>query len=275
MRFPDGPLVNEGKFCLFFERVIEPYRIAPAPAPASRKRKRAPNEAAVPTAEDADAEAMARDMGISREELAAMRADDRDDQDEDDDRDGEDAAGAPISTSTLDVWVAAVMELYRRQCSMRQNCYPNPRGDALSSKIDTYRRDHDARKRAAFVDRGLDGIVAGYSDAEFLGLQHCLLNRSQGGDGVFFRTRLDVLWGHFFVLRGQTRRCAELADLCHLALPATEGPSDCDAVVLKTTRGKTNAYGKSHFMGAIVGHFYPSVNSRPNALVSNHLYPIS
>src|SRR5467141_1502345 len=156
MRFPDGPLVNEGKFCLFFERVIEPYRIAPSPAPASRKRKRAPNEAAVPTAEDADAEALARDMGISREELAAMRADDRDDQDEDD-RDGEDAAGAPISTSTLDVWVAAVMELYRGQCSKRQNCYPNPRGDALSSKIDTY------RKRAAFVDRGLDGIIAGYS----------------------------------------------------------------------------------------------------------------
>jgi hypothetical protein len=54
--------VNEGKFCLFLERVIEPYRIAPAPAPASKKRKRAPNEAAVPTAEDADAEALARDM---------------------------------------------------------------------------------------------------------------------------------------------------------------------------------------------------------------------
>jgi hypothetical protein len=189
-------------------------------------------------------------MGISRAELAAMRADDRD---EDGDRDGEDAAGAPISTSTLDVWVAAVMELYRRQCSMRRNSYPNPRGDALSSKIDTYRRDHDARKRAAFVDRGLDGIVAGYSDPEFLGLQRCLLDRSQGDDGVFFRTRLDVLWGHFFVLRGQTRRRAELADLCHLALPATEGPSDCDAVVLKMTRGKTNAYGKSHFMGAMVG----------------------
>ncbi|KAN0066916.1 hypothetical protein V8E54_014974 [Elaphomyces granulatus] len=56
MRFPDGPLVNEGKFCLFFERVIEPYRIAPAPAPASKKRKRAPNEAAVPT------RTLARDM---------------------------------------------------------------------------------------------------------------------------------------------------------------------------------------------------------------------
>jgi hypothetical protein len=220
-RFPDGPLVSESKFCLFFEEVIEPYRIAPAPAPASKKRKRAPSEAAVPTAaaddddDYADAEALARDMGISRAKLAAMRADDRDDRDdrdEDGDRDGEDAAG---STSTLDVWVAAVMELYRRQCLMRRNSYPNPRGDALSSKIETYRRDHDARKRAAFVDRDLDGIVAGYSDPEFLGLQRCLLDRSyEGDDGVFFRTRLDVLWGHFFVLRGQTRRRAELADLC-------------------------------------------------------------
>ena len=97
-----------------------------------------------------------------------------------------------------------------------------------------------------------------YSDAEFLSLQRCLLARSLGDDGVFFRTRLDVLWGHFFVLR----RRAELADLCHLPLPATEGPSDCDAVVLKTTRGKMNAYGKSHFMGAIVSHSCPSVNIR-------------
>jgi hypothetical protein len=44
-----------------------------------------------------------------------MREDDRDDRDE------EDAVGSPISTSTLDVWVAAVMELYRGQCSMRKN----------------------------------------------------------------------------------------------------------------------------------------------------------
>jgi hypothetical protein len=256
MQFPDGPLVNEGKFCLFFERVIEPYRVAPPP-PASKKRKRGTNEAAIPTAvEDAEAEELALTMDIPPEELAAMREDDRDDRDE------EDVVGSPISTSTLDVWVAAIMELYRRQCSMRKNDHPNPRGDALTSKLDSYRRNHDARKRTAFADRGPDGIVAGYSDAEFLGLQRCLLARSQSDDGVFFRTRLDVLWGHFFVLRGQTRRRAELADLCHLPLPATEGPSDCDAVVLKTTRGKTNAYGKSHFMGAIVSHFCPSVNIR-------------
>ena len=38
--------------------------------------------------------------------------------------------------------------------------------DSLTSKIDAYRCNHDAWKRAAFVDRGLDGIVAGYSDAE-------------------------------------------------------------------------------------------------------------
>jgi hypothetical protein len=78
--------------------------------------------------------------------------------------------GSPISTSTLDVWVAAVMELYRR-----------PRGDALTSKLDTYQRNHDARKRAAFVDRGLDGIVAGYA--------RCALLRPPGPDSAPRRTR--------------------------------------------------------------------------------------
>jgi hypothetical protein len=87
VRFPDGPLVNEGKFCLFFEQVMV------APLPASKKRKRGPNEAAVPTvaedAEDAEVEELARAMDIPCEELAAMRADDRGE---------ENAAGAPIST---------------------------------------------------------------------------------------------------------------------------------------------------------------------------------
>jgi hypothetical protein len=150
---------------------------------------------------------------------------------------------------------------------MRKNSYPNPRGDALTSNIDTYRRDHDARKRAAFVDRGLDGIVAGYSDAEFLRLQRCLLDRSQGSDGVFFRTRVDVLG----TSSSGARPGAVQNSRTSATFPsATEGPSDCDAVVLKTTRGNTNAYGKSHFMGAIVGHFYPSVNIQSNALVSIH-----
>ena len=103
--------MNEGKFCLFFERVIELYRVVPAPA--SKKQKRGPNEAAVPTAAE---DAVRRGVGPRH----ILRADDRD----------EDAAGAPISTSTLDVWVAAVMELYRRQCSMRPNCYPTPAGRA-------------------------------------------------------------------------------------------------------------------------------------------------
>ena len=101
MRFPDGPLVNEGKFCLFFERVIEPYRVAPPPA--SKKRKQ--YEAAVPTAAE---DALARAM-VSRGHAGGRPGTGRGD-----DWDEEDAAGAPISRG----WPPC------DQCSMRKNSYP-------------------------------------------------------------------------------------------------------------------------------------------------------
>jgi hypothetical protein len=104
MRFPDGPLVNEGKFCLFFERVIEPYRVAPPPA--SKKRKRGPNEAAM-IYPDGGGGRGGRGVGLrhgypargTRSHAGRTRTTTGTGT-EDDDCDEDDAAGAPISTST-------------------------------------------------------------------------------------------------------------------------------------------------------------------------------
>jgi hypothetical protein len=97
------------------------------------------------------------------------------------------------------------------------------------------------------VDRGAGGINAGYSDEEFLSLQrHLLESACQHSHAYphFLRTRLDVLMGHFYVLRGENRREGELADLALLSYPPTEGPTPCRAVVFTISKGKTNKSSK-------------------------------
>jgi len=42
-----------------------------------------------------------------------------------------------------------------------------------------------------------------------------------------FHTRLDILMGHHFVLRGQSRRQLCLPDMSLVELPEQEGPQPC------------------------------------------------
>jgi hypothetical protein len=44
------------------------------------------------------------------------------------------------------------------------------------------------------------------------------------------RARLNVLLGHFLVLRGERRKEAELCDPSLLAYSSTEGPTPCHAI---------------------------------------------
>jgi Centromere DNA-binding protein complex CBF3 subunit, domain 2 len=57
--------------------------------------------------------------------------------------------------------------------------------------------------------------------------------------------------GHYMVTRGESRRIAELADLSLLQWPKHHGPTPCFGIILKTSNGKTNKYGKMQYMGAL------------------------
>src|SRR5436305_7121279 len=53
------------------------------------------------------------------------------------------------------------------------------------------------------------------------------------------------------VLRGESRRAVELADLSLVEYSKEEGPSRCFALVMLMHNGKVNQFGKQTFMGAI------------------------
>ena len=96
----------------------------------------------------------------------------------------------------------------------------------------------------------MDGIQAGYSPGEWLRIQDLLLGQAtQLPQGL--RTRLDLLFGHYYLLRGENRRKMELADLSLLDYPPSEGPTPCACLVTLLRDGKMNQTAKKEFMGAL------------------------
>jgi centromere DNA-binding complex CBF3 subunit-like protein len=59
------------------------------------------------------------------------------------------------------------------------------------------------------------------------------------------------LFGHFLVLRGETRRGAELADLTLIPHPPGEGVTPCYSIALTISNGKTNKWGKKQYGAAM------------------------
>ncbi|KAG6990365.1 High-osmolarity-induced transcription protein 1 [Fusarium oxysporum f. sp. conglutinans] len=65
------------------------------------------------------------------------------------------------------------------------------------------------------------------------------------------RIRVDLLFGYYYLLRGENRRKMELADLSLLDYPSSEGPTPCGCLVTLLRDGKLNKTAKKEFMGAL------------------------
>ena len=158
--------------------------------------------------------------------------------------------GSLLTRGTVDAYIAAVIELWRLQVAHGNTNTENPRGAAVRGFLEQRGRQRGKHDRASFKDRGTDGIQAGYSQDEWLRIQDLLLSGA-----VYtpqnFRTRVDLLFGHYYLLRGENRRKMELADLSLLDYPASEGPTPCGCLVSLLQDGKLNKTARKEFMGAL------------------------
>jgi len=121
------------------------------------------------------------------------------------------------------------------------------------------RTQADQLAREQFEDRGAGGVNSSYTDADFLRMQLALL-KSSVAKPTALRIRVDLLLGHFLVLRGETRRGAELADLAVRELPKEEGATPCWLLMLSISNGKTNKWGKRQY-GAVIRNRDPLICS--------------
>ncbi len=158
--------------------------------------------------------------------------------------------GALFTKSTVDAYVAAVLELWRVQVAHGNGNIEHPRGIAVRGFLEQRGRQRGKLDREAYKDRGGDGIQAGYSPDEWLRIQDILLSGA-AYTPQSLRTRADLLLGHYYLLRGENRRKMELADLSLLDYPAAEGPTTCGCLVTLLQDGKMNKTARKEFMGAL------------------------
>jgi len=71
---------------------------------------------------------------------------------EDGDEDEAGAVGSLYTSSTVDAYVAAVIELYDGQLTHGLNRHPHPRGPALAGLLRQRRRERDVNDRESFKD---------------------------------------------------------------------------------------------------------------------------
>jgi hypothetical protein len=65
------------------------------------------------------------------------------------------------------------------------------------------------------------------------------------------RIRVDLLFGHYYLLRGENQHKMELADLSLLDYPSSEGPTLCGCLVSLLQDSKMNKTAHKEFIGAL------------------------
>jgi hypothetical protein len=142
-------------------------------------------------------------------------------------------------------YVSALCAPYDDQAVTGLNTHPHPRGKGLKALVVRIKIDWAVGKRRTFEDRAISGLNDGYT-IEQPGRLCALLLRGgmedgrrlvTGADLYLLRTRLDFLMLYAMMLRGESTRKAELADLCSVLLPNES--SECLGLVLRTSAGKT------------------------------------
>jgi hypothetical protein len=74
---------------------------------------------------------------------------------------------APLKYETIQVYLAAVTELYKQQVTRGVNSHPKFRGAALDGFLSHLQRSAYKQDRETYRDRGVGGINSGYDGAEF------------------------------------------------------------------------------------------------------------
>lgn len=122
-----------------------------------------------------EAQEVARELQAPLEEALAMLIDDRITPMIPGDDEVEAIEGALLQYSTIEVYVAAVMELWQGQVSAGSNLHPNPRTDAVAALIAQRKLDRARIARESYEDRGSHGYSGGYTGPELKKMQSIFL----------------------------------------------------------------------------------------------------
>jgi len=155
-----------------------------------------------------------------------------------------------VGRSVIQCYSSAIVDLWAFQKSSGVNSHPHPRGEALKAVLRTHATQEHGRKRKQFDDRGAGTLQDGYNERAIVNVvRFCWAgwqNQKKCSVEAHLRTAMDFLFAHNMLLRGESRRTAELADLFTISLP-NEGPTPCWPMILIMSNGKTNPMGRIEY----------------------------
>jgi len=147
---------------------------------------------------------------------------------------------------------AAVIDLYNVQIARHQHSNPHPRGFAVRSALKDVQSRAWKRIRESHEDRAVNTLLDAYTPGDLQNfVRHCWTAGTRANVDSYMRTLLDFLVGHFFLVRGEQRRMAELADMFVMQLPTESAFQECWCWVMVFDNGKTNSSGKKQYLGAL------------------------
>jgi hypothetical protein len=105
-------------------------------------------------------------------------------------------------------YVTAITDLYRTQKALGMNSNPSPREDTVRRFIKSLQAADAARKKAQYADKGRDTLLDGYPEQQLEAVCASLWQQDSQSQEIRFRTLVDILLGHYMLIRGGDRRSA-------------------------------------------------------------------
>ena len=155
-----------------------------------------------------------------------------------------------LSWASVRSYITAITDLYREQKVMGVNCHPSPREDTVRQYLKTLQRRDVRHEKGQWADKGRDTLLDGYSEEDFDRICRQLWAHSNKSPECHFRTLVDLLLGHYMLVRGSDRRFVEISDLFTFEFPG-EGPTRCMPLIMTTRQSKTNQHGRLETGGAL------------------------
>jgi len=167
----------------------------------------------------------------------------------------DDQASPPtLKFQTVRGYKTTLINLYFDQHSRGTNTHPHPNGATLQSLMKTQRLTQHQKSKTRHEDRGKGTVADDYNHAELRLISDSFWKHSEEARnlavGCHLRTNLDFLLGHFMLLRGESRRGAELPDLQLLHLQ-NEGSSPAPCLLYVMSNEKTNQNNRTEYAGAL------------------------
>jgi len=154
--------------------------------------------------------------------------------------------------STLEQYIAAITHLWKKQVRQKINNNDHPR-DTVVGLIKNAKLQEFRVSRENFEDRGEGTLADGYSSLDQVAKVVQFYLNGQRNYGENLRDALAFLFAHYFLLRGESIRKAELTDFQTINLDNESVNADikCPALVMVLRQGKTNKNNRMELAGCM------------------------